>query len=127
LNVTAIAPNMRQWPSPQDPGYRSEAYQVLKQQEAERMLDQIEQHYPGFRQHVRTLMVGTPTTIERYLLKNGGAMGGPKKAIGQEMLSEANAPRAVALLRTATNSACRGVPTRRSHPVPRQGRARSAE
>ena len=84
---------MRQWPSPQDPGYRSEAYQLLKQQEAERMFDQIEQHCPGFRQDVRTLMVGTPTTIERYLLKNGGAMGGPKSAIGQEMLSEANTPR----------------------------------
>jgi len=91
LVIMAIAPNMRQWPSPQDPSYRSEAYQALKQQEAERMLDQIEQHYPGFRQHVRTLIVGTPTTIERYLLKNGGAVGGPKNAIGQEMLKRLHA------------------------------------
>lgn len=91
LVIMAIAPNMRQRPSPQDPSYRSEAYQALKQQEAERMLDQIEQHYPGFRQHVRTLIVGTPTTIERYLLKNGGAVGGPKNAIGQEMLKRLHA------------------------------------
>ena len=35
--------------------------------------------------------MGTPTTIERYLLKNGGAVGGPKNAIGQEMLKRLHA------------------------------------
>ena len=62
-----------------------------KQREAGRMLDQIEQHIPGFRQHIRTLIIGTPTTIERYLLKNGGAVGGPKNQIGQEMLKRLHA------------------------------------
>ena len=37
------------------------------------------------------MIVGTPTTIERYLLKNGGAVGGPKNAIGQEMLKRLHA------------------------------------
>ena len=91
LVVMAIAPNMRPWPLPRIPSYRSEAYRAQKKREAERMLDQIEQHYPGFRQHIHTLIVGTPTTIERYLLKNGGAVGGPKNAIGQQMLKRLHA------------------------------------
>ena len=35
--------------------------------------------------------MGTPTTIERYLLKNGGAVGGPKNALGQQMLKRLHA------------------------------------
>ena len=91
LVITAIAPNLCDWPRPGDPAYRSPEYRALKKQEAERMVDQIEQHYPGFREHIRVLIVGTPTTIERYLLKNGGAVGGPKNMIGQEMLHRLHA------------------------------------
>jgi hypothetical protein len=91
LVVMAIAPNMEAWPRPDDPGYRSAEYEEQKQREAGRMLDQIEQHIPGFRQHIRSLIIGTPTTIERYLMKNGGAVGGPKNQIGQEMLKRLHA------------------------------------
>jgi prolycopene isomerase len=91
LVIMAIAPNMRTWPSPEDPEYRSKAYKDQKKQEAERMIAQIDQHYPGFSQHIETLIVGTPTTIERYMLKNGGAVGGPKNAIGQHMLQRLHA------------------------------------
>lgn len=91
LVVMAIAPNMRKWPHPDEPGYRSEEYESQKQHEAERMIDQIEIHIPGFRQHLRSLIIGTPSTIERYLLKNGGAVGGPKNQIGQEMLNRLHA------------------------------------
>jgi len=91
LVIMAIAPNMRDWPSPEDPEYRSTAYKDQKQREAERMLAQIDQHYPGFSDHIETLIVGTPTTIERYMLKNGGAVGGPKNAIGQHMLKRLHA------------------------------------
>jgi len=91
LVVMAIAPNLCPWPHPDDPGYHSEEYEAQKQREAQRMIDQIEQHIPGFRQHIRSLIVGTPTTIERYLLKNGGAVGGPKNQIGQEMLKRLHA------------------------------------
>jgi hypothetical protein len=55
------------------------------------MLDQVEQHFPGFCSHIETLLVGTPTTIERYLLKNWGAVGGPKNALGQQMLNRLHA------------------------------------
>lgn len=91
LVITVIAPNLCRWPAPDSPQYHSEEYATLKQREADRMLDQIERHYPGFRKHIRTLIIGTPTTIERYLLKNGGAVGGPKNAIGQEMLHRLHA------------------------------------
>lgn len=91
LVVMAISPNLCEWPRPDDPAYHSAEYEAQKQREAGRMIDQIEQHIPGFRQHIRTLIIGTPTTIERYLLKNGGAVGGPKNQIGQEMLKRLHA------------------------------------
>jgi prolycopene isomerase len=91
LVIMAIAPNLKTWPSPQSPEYRSDSYQQQKKAEAQRMLDQIEQHFPGFRSHVESLIVGTPSTIERYLLKNWGAVGGPKNMIGQEMLKRLHA------------------------------------
>ena len=58
---------------------------------AEHILDQIEQHIPGFRQPMRPPIVGTPITIERYLLKNRWAVGEPKNRIGQEMLKRLHA------------------------------------
>jgi prolycopene isomerase len=91
LVVMAIAPNLASWPRPDEDGDHSPEYEAQKQHEAGRMLAQIEQHIPGFRRHIRRLLIGTPTTIERYLLKNGGAVGGPKNQIGQEMLRRLHA------------------------------------
>lgn len=91
LVVMAIAPNFCTWPHANEPAYHSKDYEAQKQREAERMIEQIEQHIPGFRQHIRSVIIGTPTTIERYLLKNGGAVGGPKNQIGQEMLKRLHA------------------------------------
>jgi prolycopene isomerase len=91
LVITAIAPNLEPWPSPGSPEDRSDAYFEQKRAEALRMLGQVEQHFPGFCNHIETLLVGTPTTIERYLLKNGGAVGGPKNMLGQHMLKRLHA------------------------------------
>ncbi len=91
LVITAIAPNLEAWPAAGSPDDRSPAYFALKQAQAQKMLDQIEQHFPGFGRHIETLIVGTPTTIERYLLKNGGAVGGPKNMLGQHMLKRLHA------------------------------------
>lgn len=91
LVITAIAPNLESWPAPHSPEHRSELYERQKQAEAQRMLDQVEQHFPGFCSKIETLIIGTPTTIERYLLKNGGAVGGPKNMLGQEMLKRLHA------------------------------------
>ncbi len=91
LVITAIAPNLEPWPAPGSPEDHPAAYFDQKQAQAQRMLDQIEQHFPGFGSHIETLIVGTPTTIERYLLKNGGAVGGPKNMLGQHMLKRLHA------------------------------------
>lgn len=91
LVVMAIAPNLKQWPHIDEDGYHSIEYEAQKQHEADLMIDQIEQHLPGFRKAIRSLIIGTPTTIERYLLKNGGAVGGPKNQIGQEMMKRLHA------------------------------------
>lgn len=91
LVITAIAPNLGEWPAPDSPEYQTAAYREKKQAHAQKMLDQVEQHFPGFCSHIETLIVGSPTTIERYLLKNGGAVGGPMNKIGQEMLKRLHA------------------------------------
>lgn len=89
--IMAIAPNLEKWPAPGSPEDGSPAYQEHKQAQAQRMLDQIEQHFPGFGAHVESMLVGSPTTIERYLLKNWGAVGGPKNALGQHMMRRLHA------------------------------------
>ncbi len=91
LVITVIAPNLQSWPSPDSPEYGAPAYAEQKRAAAQAMLDQIEQHFPGFASHIEAMAVGTPTTVERYLLKNWGAVGGPKNAIGQEMLKRLHA------------------------------------
>jgi prolycopene isomerase len=91
LVITAIAPNLEPWPAPGSAGDHTAAYFAQKNTQAQRMLDQVEQHFPGFCSHIQTLIVGTPTTIERYLLKNGGAVGGPKNMLGQHMLKRLHA------------------------------------
>ncbi len=81
-----IGPSAAAWPSPWSEGYRSTAYQEMKDVEAERMLALVERHFPGFRAGVRYSEIGSPATVERYLLKNGGAVAGPKQCMGQELL-----------------------------------------
>ncbi len=84
--ITVIAPSDQQWPAPTDPAYRSQAYKTQKRAAAEKILTQIEGHFPGLRQHIQILEIATPATIERYTLKNGGAVGGPRQSIGQELM-----------------------------------------
>jgi len=84
--MTIIAPSMMKWPAPGEPAYRAPEYREQKRVQTERILDQLEGHFPNLRRHIRVMDVGTPATIERYTLKNRGAVGGPKQCIGQEMM-----------------------------------------
>lgn len=89
-----IGPSSRPWPSPfggadaraEAPAYRSEAYYRMKEEEKERMIGLVERRFPGFRAGIRFAELGTPSTIERYLLKNGGSVAGPKQRMGQELM-----------------------------------------
>ena len=90
-SMTVVQPSTVEWPRPFEPEYRSEKYQCLKQQEADKLLDQVEKHFPDLRKHIRVMEVGTPTTIERFTLKNWGAVGGPKMMMGQDMMKRLKA------------------------------------
>ena len=86
-SITVIAPNQEKWPRPTDPEYQSEAYKQRKQKSADRIMEKMEKaFFPNFRKHIRTIEIGTPSTIERFTLKNWGNVGGPKQMMGQELM-----------------------------------------
>jgi prolycopene isomerase len=94
-NVIAIGPSFRKWPKPWDMEYtdtkKREKYEKIKEEEAQRIINYIDSHFPGFRDGVRYYEIATPTTIERYTLKNFGSVAGPKQMRGQELLKRPHA------------------------------------
>lgn len=78
--VVAIGPTFEGWDAKDDRGYQSK-----KQSEQTRLIGVLEKRFPGFEQAVRYAEVATPKTIERYTLKNGGSVAGPKQMLGQHM------------------------------------------
>ncbi|MEE4116158.1 MAG: FAD-dependent oxidoreductase, partial [Marinilabiliaceae bacterium] len=89
--VMAIGPSLREWPSPRDPDYRSSSYEKAKEEETERILITLEKHLPGFRKALRYNTLASPSTIERYTMKPGGSVTGPKHCMGQELLKRPHA------------------------------------
>ncbi len=89
--VMAIGPSLRDWPSPINPDYKDRAYEAAKEVETERILSTLEKHYPGFRNALHYHTLATPTTIERFTLKPGGSVTGPKHCMGQELLKRPHA------------------------------------
>lgn len=78
--VIAIGPTFENW----DEGDTS-SYKRKKLAERDRLIGVLEKRFPGFGKAVRHAEVATPRTIERYTLKNGGAVAGPKQMLGQHM------------------------------------------
>ena len=78
--VLAIGPTFENWDT-DDPAI----YQQKKKKEEQRLISVLEKRFPGFARAVRYAEVATPKTIERYTLKNGGAVAGPKQMMGQHM------------------------------------------
>jgi prolycopene isomerase len=78
--LMAIGPSLEHWE-----GLSDRQYQAMKKQEEKRLLGVLEKRFPGIGVHVRYSEVSTPRTIERYTLKNGGAVAGPKQMLGQHM------------------------------------------
>lgn len=89
--MTVVSPNRREWPSPWDDDYRSDSYEKLKAEEAELLLDRMEKVIPGIRSAIKVMEIGTPTTVERYTLRNWGNLGGPKPSLGRHMLERPRA------------------------------------
>jgi prolycopene isomerase len=78
--VLAIGPTFESWESVSPAEYKNK-----KQKEQERLIAVLEKRFSGFAKAVRYAEVATPHTIERYTLKNGGAVAGPKQMLGQHM------------------------------------------
>ena len=75
--VIAIGPSFRDW---------KESYSEQKREETLRILSILEKRFPGFNNGLHYCELATPSTIERYTMKNGGAAAGPKQMLGQHML-----------------------------------------
>jgi len=78
--IVAIGPTFEHWDD-----LDNAAYQAKKKKEQERLISVMEKRFPGFKNALRYAEVATPRTIERYTLKNGGAVAGPKQMLGQHM------------------------------------------
>ncbi|MBY9003374.1 MAG: NAD(P)-binding protein [Candidatus Lokiarchaeota archaeon] len=90
--ITIFSPAPGQsWPKPEDPEYQSPEYIERKKLKAEEIFGEIERRFPGFKKAIKMLYIGTPSTIEKYTLKNGGCVGGPLQSIGQEILKRLHA------------------------------------
>ena len=89
--VMAIGPSFKPWPSPDEPTYRGYDYTEQKELEKQRLLDVLESHFPGFKNAVRLSVVATPSTIERYTMKERGCVAGPKQSMGQDLLRRQHA------------------------------------
>ncbi|SFO04602.1 prolycopene isomerase [Proteiniclasticum ruminis] len=80
--VMAIGPTFLPWET-----FSEKEYQEKKKEEKERLLQVLEKRFPGLLDKVRFTEVATPRTIERYNMKNGGAVAGPKQMLGQHMFN----------------------------------------
>jgi len=78
--VIAIGPTFESWNTE-----NAEAYHKKKLLEQDRLITVLERRFQGFAQAVRYAEVATPKTIERYTMKNGGAVAGPKQMLGQHL------------------------------------------
>ncbi len=89
--VIALGPSLRTWPHPHEKHSQKAAYNLQKEEEAQRLLHSIDEHYPQFSKHVKEYVLATPTTIEHFTMKEGGAVVGPKQRIGQDLLNRHHA------------------------------------
>lgn len=78
--VLAIGPTFRNWDA-----LDVKTYKKQKKEEIDRLIAVLERRFPAFKKHVRYTELATPKTIERFTLKNGGAVAGPKQQLGNHM------------------------------------------
>ena len=78
--VVAIGPTFENWEN-----LDTKTYLQKKMAEQERLIEVLDQRFPGIKDAVCFAEIATPRTIERYNMKNGGAVAGPKQMLGQHM------------------------------------------
>ena len=84
--IMAIGPSFKQWPKGNRNNYKSKEYKKKKEVEKNRVLNVLERRFPGFKDNLYHVELATPTTLNRYILKTGGSVAGPKQKLGQHML-----------------------------------------
>lgn len=84
--ISAIGPTFKKWPKGFKNNYKSKEYNEMKLIETERMLNVLEKRFPKFKENICHIELATPTTLNRYVMKEGGAVAGPKQKLGQHML-----------------------------------------
>ncbi len=62
-------------------GHRGEDYEAFKRLKAERLIDAVEQHFPGIRSNIENYYTSTPLTYLDYTGTDGGSMYGNAKDI----------------------------------------------
>ncbi|MCG7853261.1 MAG: FAD-dependent oxidoreductase [Methanosarcinaceae archaeon] len=75
------------WPRPWEPEYQSEEYEQQKAIILENAMKAIEGHFPNFRENIVSVDMASPSTTERFTLRNYGVIGGPKQAMGQHLMN----------------------------------------
>lgn len=84
--IMAIGPTFKEWPKGFKNNYNTEKYREMKAVEENRVLEVLEKRFPGFKENICHVEISTPTTLNRYVLKEGGSVAGPKQKLGQHML-----------------------------------------
>ena len=84
-SIMTIGPTFKKWPVGFKNKYNTEEYRKAKEIEKNRLLDVLENRFPGFKDNVCHVEVSTPSTLNRYALKEGGSVAGPKQQLGQHM------------------------------------------
>lgn len=79
--VIAIGPSFRKWDDEDTPRYKSQ-----KEEEVKRLMQILDRRFPGFSRSTKFCELATPKTLERYTMKNNGAVAGPKQMLGQHMM-----------------------------------------
>ena len=89
-SIMTIGPTFKDWPKGFKNKYNNDKYRKAKEIEKNRLLDVLENRFPGFKENVCHVEVSTPSTLNRYALKEGGAAAGPKQQLGQHMTKRLN-------------------------------------
>ena len=83
-SMTIFAPSRYETDPHRFGAYQSEEYYRRKQEEAEKVLDDLqEMYFPRLKENILCMEAATPATMERFTLKNFGAIAGPKLNLDQ--------------------------------------------
>ena len=109
--VMAIGPTFKKWPKGFKNDYNTTKYREMKEIEKNRILDVLEKRFPGFKKSICHVEISTPTTLNRYLLKEGGSAAGPKQKLGQHMMKRLKVKSEIANLFNCGESTVMGTGT----------------